>query len=87
MVLFSSAGVVLSTRETGNDITWNFATTLDNKTFILRTCIIWHEASKLHPHSSNKTLVQERIIKRRCIVPSVHLDLVSTRDAADGMGG
>lgn len=35
---FLSAGVILSTRETGNDIIHGFTATSDNKTFILETC-------------------------------------------------
>jgi len=41
---------------------------------------------KLKSHSSDKALVPEGVVKRCCVIPSLHLDLMTVRDTGNGAG-
>ena len=83
---------MLSTRENGNDIIYGFIlrgskVLLYGKKLILWICTYGHRGEKLRSHSNNYTLIPERIIMGCCVVPSLHLDLVSASHASDSAGG
>jgi len=57
--------------------------TTSNKTFISCT---YGQRSDLNSNAGNETTIVEGIIERCGFVPSLDLDLMSMRNAADGVG-